>query len=553
MIPKYKIEIYDSSDNLRYTITEDAKIHVKEVVTDNVGLFSFWLPTVKGKGYRYEDVEVFDKAKFYFWYADTGSCPDTPSFIGKIYKITTPLNKQTGYVRIFHGKSLGEILQRQFIEYKAWEDVAASTIVTELANDLGLGTTEIETDSTSITLIVDHERYFDVLRKISDYWYDAGNQIKKDFYVDVDNNLVWKSRPFRTTGVETLTVGENVLSYNVVRSIEDVKNRITVYGEQGRVGEPGMEGRSYPSDGDAWTMDAVANWSCVDGLCSNILTDPDDKIVGAHSVSAFTNDDGYLKFKRTNNFNVPLFGIAAYQTLNFYFKNDEASSEQTHGRVELWAPNSSNYFYASLDPLTLNQWLWYSFALGQNQEYDEDKRPNAPWRKTGSPSWNRVTNICWYIWGAGYHDEFHLDGLHFGHGRWRSTVEDATSQTDYGIREYFVVDNSLKSDGDCEKRAQTLLSQLKTPPIRLDITTVGNTNIKVGDRLTVSIPAEGISRQAFDVIAVEHTFNDNGFMTSATMINTADTRRPAATTQGELLRSKFDVQKEIARGLIVVK
>lgn len=65
----------------------------------------------------------------------------------------------------------------------------------------------------------------------------------------------------------------------------------------------------------------------------------------------------------------------------------------------------------------------------------------------------------------------YVDGLYFDKGRWRSTAEDATSQTNYGVREAEYRFDTLHSDSDCEKRAETLLYPLKDPPIRLDVAT----------------------------------------------------------------------------------
>ena len=70
-----------------------------------------------------------------------------------------------------------------------------------------------------VALQVENKRYFDVLRSLSDYWYDAGTQIKKGFYVDVDNDVVWKSRPLRSAGVEAFTGGDHIISYQVIRDV----------------------------------------------------------------------------------------------------------------------------------------------------------------------------------------------------------------------------------------------------------------------------------------------------------------------------------------------
>lgn len=260
MIPVQKIEVWHGG-SLLHTITDALSIRVREVLTDAVGTFKFAVATKKNGDYLYNDINVYDTVKIWIDYDSVGA---TPLTVGKIYRISAPLKTKQGYLRLFYGKNQGEILERRVKGRKAWSGTAASTIVTELANDLGLGTSEIEADTTAVTLTTDVDTYFDLLKKLSDYWYDAGNQVKKDFYVDVNNNLVWKSRPLRTTGVETLSVGEEILSYILTHDATQLKNNITVYGKRevynpskygqtAKVQNPTVHGYTHPSDGDSWT------------------------------------------------------------------------------------------------------------------------------------------------------------------------------------------------------------------------------------------------------------------------------------------------------------
>jgi hypothetical protein len=71
------------------------------------------------------------------------------------------------------------------------------------------------------------ESYWSILQKVSDYWYDASTKVQKDFCVDTDGELVWKARPWRTVGVETLTL---LHDYKLTQDILASKNSITVYG-----------------------------------------------------------------------------------------------------------------------------------------------------------------------------------------------------------------------------------------------------------------------------------------------------------------------------------
>jgi hypothetical protein len=208
--PKYKIETYTGT-TLDHTITDEATGHVKDVL-NGIGTFNFTLPTARGipaTPYAYTDIAVSDKAKFYFWYSDKESCPATPQFVGRITKISAPL--ADSYYRIFEGKLHSEILQRRLQPAQYWNNVEVGTIPIEVATDLGLGTGLIALDATHVTVYSSNDTYLDLLKKISDYWVNAGSQVKKDFYVDVGDaghplgHLIWDVRPLRTTDVETLT------------------------------------------------------------------------------------------------------------------------------------------------------------------------------------------------------------------------------------------------------------------------------------------------------------------------------------------------------------
>ena len=547
-IPVYKIEVYDSSDTLTHTIEDEAlSIMVKEVLTDNIGTFSFTLPTVKGltNKYYFNDIAVHNKVKIWLGYNSVSGDPIT---VGRIYRITAPLNAQSGYLRHFSCYNQSEILQRRIKTRKVWEGIGASTIVTELANDLGLGTTEIETDTTAVTLTVDADTYFNVLKKVSDYWYDASTQIKKDFYVDINNNLVWKSRPIRTSGVETLTVGDNLLSYNVVRDITKVKNKIWVYGRDAPY-DPNRAvvnyaGRTYPSDGDSWTYGT--GWTATAGTLSSDTTNPK---VGANDLRCASNDDYLCQYHRTFS-QLSVEGKAGYSALQFWGRRSALLSSYHH--VRLWCPDNSNYFeWEFADPGSNGVWAFRITRLGDNNTYDADTNPNGEWVAHGSPSWNDIEGIEFVV-NSGVSFNWDIDGLCFSFGRWRATAEDATSQSNYGQRDYMVVDDTLYSDSDCQKRAETLLYQLKDPVIRLDISTPGNTNIKIGDRLTITIPAEGISAQSFDVISVTHRFSSEGFITNASLVSTENVREAPTTSLNEFLIQQFRKQSEIGKGVQLI-
>lgn len=201
--------------------------------------------------------------------------------------------------------------------------------------------------------------------------------------------------------------------------------------------------------------------------------------------------------------------------------------------MRLRAPDSANYFEADYN--TGGAWTFNELDLGTAHEYHATRNPNGTWTKGGSANWWDIEHIQFRANWAVNNNFIYIDGLWFFPERWSDTASNAASQTSYGQRDLEVTDDKLHSDGDCEKRAETLLYQLKDPPTQIDLTVVGNTNVLVGDRLSMTIPAEGISAANYDVISVEHSFTNNGFITGAVMVDSGDVRKPVANTPMDLL------------------
>lgn len=506
--PISKIEVWEpGAGSALYIITDkQISLYSKEVVTDAIGNFSFAVPTKKNGSYEYTDIDLFDKVKIWYGY---NSLEGDPIFVGRIGKISAPLSVQGGYIRQISGLSQGEILLRRFKKNKYYNAIAASTIVTDWATDLSLGTGNITADATSVTLEVRTKSYFDLLRFISDYWASAGSQIKKDFYVNVDNDLVWKTRPFRTAGVDSFTVGQNIIHYAVTRKSDQIKNEIAVYGSAEK---------PVPADKDSWT-DSLTDWSASAGTLY-LGTPP---IVGTYTIRCYTGAGAATTtFKRV----IPRQTIRNISTVSFWKQFYGVISS---AKFRLLAPDTSNYFEADLGTTGGGTQEFKSFGLGPNQEYDAASNPNGVWTKVGSPNWWDIQGIQFHVVHTTNDWNDHIDGFYFYAERWESTANDATSQTNYGQRDLEVTDDKLHSDSDCQKRAETLLYQLKDPPTQIELTVPGNTNLLVGDRLQMTIAAEGIDAVSYDVISVEHAFSVSGFMTKAILVNTANIRQAIST------------------------
>lgn len=553
--PLYALQVLQPDDTVRYTFgkgqTDGAvadNIMAKNVLTQNVGTFSFTVPTKKnGSSYFFNDIAVFDKVKVWFSFQSINVSAHTPNFAGRIYQITGPLKTPTGYMRIIKGRGLGEVLQRRLKSMKTWSDTIPN-IVTELATALGLEGDGSKRDSTpadtiDFTVEIDtHETYASLLQKLSDYWISADVQCKKDFHVDVPGDLVWKARPFRTTGVETLTIGKNVLGCSVFRNLDVVRNKIYVYG---------VAERAHPADHDSWSEDLTKP--------NNQLDHTEGTWVASDVEATISIDDvEYIKGLKS----IKVSGAGKHKGAIFTFNTG-------------YKPNA-NYFPSFNAQVRTSSAIDVAFARltddsGDNNTVDK-------WFKIKAGSWNFITAPCgrkhseiWthdianpsaFNWSAIKKLEIHssfvatdedlnVDNVFFNNRRFYALAEDATSPNYPAERAY--TDDELRSNSECESRAKALLYQLKDVPIRLDLEVEGNTNILIGDQIPMAISAEKIDDENFDVVTVTQFFQNNGLRTFPTLVNSSNLRYVPPRTRDEILVDRFRKQHDVNRGAYRVK
>jgi hypothetical protein len=183
----------------------------------------------------------------------------------------------------------------------------------------------------------------------------------------------------------------------------------------------------------------------------------------------------------------------------------------------------------ALAPDTANYWSWNMGLAGMPGFTTNTKTFNdGSEGHVGNPKWTNITGFWFYVsaFTGGVHKNVWIDNLRLLGGRFYDVVQDgtvygadATSIGLYDQRDGEFKDETLDSTTDATARANTLLYKLKDPPTQVDLVTLGNTNILPGDRLSLTIPSEGITGQSFDVLSVIHTFSQNeGFQTSASLM-----------------------------------
>lgn len=318
-------------------------------------------------------------------------------------------------------------------------------------------------------------------------------------------------------GVETLTIGHNIKSYKVIRDLLPIKNNITVLG---------APTAPNPRDRDGWSDDLGGgagdeySWTATAGTLS----------LDAVAPKAGTNWIRCLCDAGSNiaqfHVSIPRQTARNINKLRFWHTSGGTNDD---ARVRILAPDSSNYFECD----DISQGIgpfWNDISLGESSEYDAAENPTGLWTKTGSPNWWAMEGIEFYFHFSSNGFYAHVDKVYFYPERWYHTASDlvgaGSSGVLYGQRDAEYTDENLLSDSECEKRAETLLTQLKDPVIRVDMDiTPGTSNLKIGDRIPVTIPAENLTAVNCDVVSVSYDWEKNsGFSASCSMINSANTR-----------------------------
>jgi hypothetical protein len=528
--PNCKIEVYDTSNTLIHTINLPVSAHIHDILTSDVGTFNFTVNQKIGEQITYSDIKENWKTKIYLGYGVLGS--SNLLCTGKIQKISGPLKTGEGYLRIFSGQNLGEILFRMHKKNKRWQDVDADDVVADVISDLSLGTA-IDTVTDNVTITVNTESYFDILKKVSDYWISAGTQLKMDFYVNPAGELIWKTRPLRTSGVESLAIGANLQSYEVTRDVLAVKNNITVYGNASA---------PYPNDKDLFT-ETLDFWSASVGTMSRNSSSPK---AGTYWITCET---GAMGKEVACTLTFP--DILTIRTINqmIFWGGASATVDGAH-EMRLLCPDMSNYY--SYNMSAISGATYHKIVLGDSNVYDADENPSGEWTAHGSPNW-------WLMQGIYFHYsdstlinwEFGIDKLYFYPERWVFNVQDSDSITDYGQRDAEFTDENLLSNADCQRRANTLLYQLKDPVARVDgVLGRGTSNLKIGDRIPLTIPAEDISAQNFDVVSVNYDWHiGGGFGTSFSAVDSGNTRKLPPKNVADSLINQMKNMREVTTDL----
>jgi hypothetical protein len=214
--------------------------------------------------------------------------------------------------------------------------------------------------------------------------------------------------------------------------------------------------------------------------------------------------------------------------------------------IDLLAPDTSNYFRYTVNPThypvsNTNTHMYAELGPAREAITGYEK-----WVRVGDPSWYNLQGITSYkIWNNVVTEYCNngIDGLYFSGLRWYAFGEDAGSQTNYGLRECVITDDRVHSNAEATNYVATWKAQKKDATLQLDVITLLDTNILVGDRIPITIPNENLTGILdFDVIRVRHSIGMEGALSRSTLISRERQRSPLKTTDtATILR---DLQKQ---------
>ena len=277
-----------------------------------------------------------------------------------------------------------------------------------------------------------------------------------------------------------------------------VRNKITVYGAQDK---------SVPSDKDAWTENLTSLegwWTATSGIVS---LDTAMKAKGYGSIQTYADTLSYAGciFSLESG---SLVDAEAYPVLNFWLNCDATFN----GNVTLTFFDGAGR--TATHELAVGAGKWFQVQVGVGAA-------NADlWQITSGFDWRhiwRISLVCWFNEsGTG---AFWVDGMFFGGRRYVATVQDAGSQTAFGLREQVEVNEELWSDPECLGRAEALLSNQKAAEsltLRSTVLDFGASPILAGDTVHVALPIEVVDAD-FRVLSVEYRVDGSAQTLEATL------------------------------------
>jgi len=421
---------------------------------------------------------------------DIGRGTDVPQIITcRVESVKCESTSSENYIRV-SGRCWGERIFRRVVT-KVYENQKGEAIVKDLLDYyVGLShvrdSTELveNTDTTFTSLNYENTPVFDILKYIAESSDKAG-VIGYDFRVAPDGKFEFFAKNSKTSPV---SISEKIEVSAYRKDIHRIRNKIMIYG---------LADKSVPADKDAWTESlnpADGAWSAAAG---DVSLDTTFKAKGSasikvHSVSMywvgalFTLNAG----KEVNSNLYPLLSFLLYLEKSY------------NGNVSVLLYDTADKYARKNITVAPGEWRKTDLRTGLANEMEwEEVEAGFDWANI-----KKVRIDGWFS-GVGSGD-FWIDQLFFGGRRYSATMEDATSQSNYGLRELVEVDEELVSDNECDLRAKALLDYFKNPAeyLRLQTTILdyGTTPLFPADKIHVILPNENVDSD-FRIESVEYS------------------------------------------------
>jgi len=397
------------------------------------------------------------------------------------------------YIRV-SGRCWGEKLFRKVVT-KTYDNQKGEAIVKDLLDYyVGLshvrGSTELveNTDTTFTHLEYENSPVWDILKYIAESS-DLAGVIGYDFRVAPDGKFEFFAKNSKTSPVSLPEVEDSEYRKDIVR----IRNRIRVYG---------CQGQNFPANLDSWS-ESLSGWTAISGTLS---LETGRQREGSYCLRVDAAANVAVNIYRT------FAALSKPQTFVMWAWMP-GNLDGGYAYVNLWAPDSANYFQADVKSLLeskcILQWGLISLALGLNQMYDPNNNPNGVWTKVGNPQWSQVSGLQLIVYcGPGVANYIMYDGdFGFLKCSFTGTFEDTGSQNAYGLRELTETDEELTTDNECYLRAKALLDYLKAPEeylrVRTTVLDYGNTPLLAADKIHVTLPNENVDSN-FRIETVEY-------------------------------------------------
>ncbi len=343
-----------------------------------------------------------------------------------------------------------------------------------------------DTDTTYSELEYEDSPVWDILKYIAESSDNSG-VIGYDFRVAPDGKFEFFPRLSKTNST---TIEEKIDDNAEYESdISRVRNKIIVYG---------LADKSYPTSKSSWTRSLTPSEGTWHGSAGTTTVDATGAPDGGACIklAAVSNYYGSANFDLgTGN----LINCELYPILQLMLKVEAVFGGT--GNLTLY---DNSYRQASKALTITPDNTWRTFETGVGSVYANQ------WDSVESGfDWTEIltVRITFYFPSSAGTGNFFIHQLYAGGRRYNYTAEDATSQAQFGLREYVEVDEELWSDGECERRAKSLLDYLKDPAEHISLTSTlidyGTDPILAGDKVHVVLPNEGVDDD-FRVESIEY-------------------------------------------------